>query len=185
MKLSELAPEVRARVLDKHRYDELQAYEWWGYTYEDAKNLGRILGIDIETISFDECSAGINGEYSHNPKAAEQIVNEAPVDAELLRLANELAMLNMECFLTHGSTISATIRATNRGFIIDAWIGNDTDDVNLALEGPRTKDFDKVMTDFARWIHKQLMSEEEYLSSDEAVSERLADEDFDEDGGII
>ena len=180
-----MAPKVRARVLDTHRYDELQAYERWGYTYEDAKRTGAILGLTIEDIHFDDFHASLTGAYAFAPEAIAQIKAEAPQDEELHRLAAELTAVNATCFIEHGAKLCAKLtEGRHSNTAIEIWMADSVNGLSWACEGPSTAAFDKLLRDFVRWIHKQLMNEE-YLSSDEAVSERLADEDFDEDGGII
>ena len=42
-----------------------------------------------------------------------------------------------------------------------------------------------LMRDFANWIYKNLEAEYDYLTSDEFIDERLADDLFDEDGCMI
>lgn len=184
-RFDELEPEVRAKVLDRHRYDYLQGHSWWEHTYEDAKRMGKILGLDIDAIHFDDYDAGFNSSYTFNPGAVAQIGASAPQDEELHRLAIELTGLNMLCFIEHGAAISATTTERSCRTSVEAWAVVDDTGLARELEGPNTAAFFKLMRDFSDWIHKQLKSEEKYLTSDECIKERLMGEEFDEDGAII
>ena len=47
------------------------------------------------------------------------------------------------------------------------------------------EDVKDALRSFMRWIYKQLNEEHDYLTSDEAIDEALADKMFDEDGNVI
>jgi hypothetical protein len=46
-------------------------------------------------------------------------------------------------------------------------------------------DLQALLCRFADWIYEQLEAENDYLHSDEYVDERLADDEFDEDGVLV
>jgi len=125
------------------------------------------------------------------PDAVQKIKSECN-DEELIRIAQELALLQVTRRIKGLEPFSATIKADGRyshsrtmSVALSGWDDDDgmSDDPVAEIEESVTK----LMRDFADWIYKQLETEYDYLCSDEYVNEHLEDSDdlFDEDGVMI
>lgn len=203
----ELDERIKQRVLEKYR-DLNVDDNWWDYTYEDVVRMGAVLGIEIgertqssthgrtwkETDIYFQCNssqgdgASFAGTYNYKPDAVTQIAIEAPEDKELLRIAQELQVAQVTGVVKYGTSFSATISHEGHSFSL----GVVTHDVND--DGSDTYDYEDVhaaiveaMNDFADWIHKQLVAEQGYQMSDEAVIETIRANEwkFDEDGNRV
>lgn len=166
--------------------------EWWDAVYEDAKECGKRLGIDISKIYFSGFAsqgdgASFDGKYKYTKSAVEDIVAHASQDEELKRIAEEITKLQVTSVLAHGATMYAACAQQGRymhaGSIdVEVFLDDDVEcddysDVALPL---RT-----TLRSFADWIYRQLETENDYLLSDECLDQRLVDLSFDEDGDII
>jgi hypothetical protein len=197
MKFSELSDKAKARVRNEHRYYEVHD-DWWDYTYEDAQRMGLLLGIEIDdrrfktlgggtstspNISFDDHDVSFTGKYTFVSGAADKVKTETN-DAELLRIAEALTAIQVSVKLLHGFTHECEISSECQ---FDQFDGPDDpfDDGDYSAS---QKEIDQlVRVDFAAWIKKQLDAEEEWLTSDECLDNRLSDDDieYDEDGNTI
>lgn len=206
----ELDEHAKQKARDAYTSGDYPGYEWWDYTYEDAVRMGALIGINISTTSHQGrlgktyqttdihfsgfCSQGdgacFEGNYRFVPDAIKNIQQET-TDEELLRIAQGLAthqmtrrLLGREYF---GASITTSGNYSHSGTMRVELVvpDDDEDDVDrqpyLAMEDDMTR----LMRDFADWIYKQLEAEYDYLTSDEYVDERLAEESFDEDGEIV
>jgi hypothetical protein len=205
----QLSDRAKDRARDKYREGDYPGYDWWDYTYEDAVSMGNMIGIYIDhterktrgggtvrepKIHFSGfCGQGdgacFEGNYRFVPDAIQKIQSETN-DEELLRIAQELALMQMTRRLLRREYFSATITASGNyshsgTMNVELNVPYDEDDDDrqtyLAIENEVTQ----LMRSFADWIYKQLEAEYDYLCSDDCVDERLAEESFDEDGEIV
>ena len=209
-KFSELSDDAKEEARDAYRYRDRCPYdERWDSVYEDAVRMGEMLGIMITTrkrktargreyqetgISFSGFSsqgdgASFEGDYRFKEDAIEQITKECR-DEELLRIANELTLLQVTRRLHGHESVQAAISASgsycHSGTMhveLDAWDDDRSDDNAVYAEAEET--VTQLMRDFANWIYKQLKAEHDYLTSDEVIDQALEDDLFDEDGCMI
>lgn len=117
------------------------------------------------------------------PDAAEKVQAETN-DPELLRIAQELNLIQFTRRLQGLEPFSATINSGRRNYAVSSIIHVDEDDPQQFFADWEQK-IDALFQDFADWIYEQLKNEYEYLTSDEYVDERLAEEMFDEDCAVV
>lgn len=201
----DLADKAKETARDKFRYSfDYLHYDWWDDVYEDANQVAKILGLDIETtratktgkkvntigITFSGfCSQGdgasFEGSYRYNPEAAQQIAAYCPEDTELIRIASELTAMQTAQRLRSLEYFRATI--TQGGHYSHPWTMNfgihDYGDDEIGT--PDEDQFAQLMRDFADWIYKALENEYDHLMSDEVVDGYLEQEKFDESGAIV
>ena len=199
----ELSPEAKKKALSAPREPH---DEWWDDVYYDAVTVGDLLGINIGTLSrnikryaiffsgFSSQSDGASyvGYYAH-PKAdiAKAVAEHAPKDAELKRIAESLAVLQVQCRLTYGGFLRADI--TTRGRYCHSGtmqfdVAHTNDEVSgysEAFEELQTG-LERLLRDFADWIYDRLEDEYDYLTSEEAAIEDFnsCGRKFDE-GGVM
>lgn len=202
LKLNELNPEVREKVIETFRYTNVEVDEWYDGVYEDVKNIAPLLGIDLirtngsPLIFFSGFSsqgdgASFRGDYTPRATAVEDITQHAPEDTTLLEIARELTAFQVTMRMRYGTEVYALVQSTSShychsGTMALAQIGFEGSFVD---EDQPTADEEQtlltLMRRFADWIYKSLENEHDYLTSDEVVTESLADLLFDEDGTVI
>ena len=167
-------------------------YEWYDYVYEDFGTICEILGVTLRTSPVRLYGGGtrekpnlfwtgfwsqgdgasFEGSYAHARGAARAIRAHAPQDTELHRIADALqAIQRRNIWQLHGS-----IRHRGRYY----------HEYTMAIEverdsptwQPPTDDAEDTVTEamrhLARWLYRQLRQEYEHLTSDAAIDETLA-----------
>ena len=179
--LSESAKETAMQWYREGAFD----YEWWDF--EDATQIGKIIGIDIDKIFFSGFSsqgdgACFEGSYAYKVGSVKNLKEYAPTDKTLHQIAIDLSKAQRKYFYGLNANIKQSGHyyhemCTEIRVYDDYESWTDVDTENSIIEPLR---------DFMRWIYKQLESEYDYLNSDEAVKESIeANEyEFDEDGNI-
>ena len=183
--LSDAAKE-NARVWYRHQglHDE-----WYDFVYEDFETICRILGITLGTtpvrlygggtrdkpqifwsgFSFQGDGASFSGNYSYARGASRAIRAHAPQDTELHRIADELQALQRKNFWQ----LNATVR--QRGRYCHEYTMTIEVERDSPTWQPSTDDAEDAVTealrDLARWLYRQLRSEYEHQTSDDAVDE--------------
>jgi hypothetical protein len=159
---------------------------WSECVIDDAKEIGALMGIEIDNIYFSGFwsqgdGACFTGQYYYKKGGNKAVKAHAPKDTELHEIAETLQELNRKYFYQ----LSATVRhqgyyshefctdiSTDAG---DRW---PTDNDNEVLVG--------TLRDFMRWIYKRLEAEYEYCTSEEVLIENAEVNayEFDADGNI-
>ena len=167
-------------------------HEWYDAVFEDFETICRILGVTLRTspvrlmgggtrekphlwfrgFTSQGDGASFEGQYSHARGAARAIRAHAPKDEELHRIADELQAVQKRNFYQ----LNTVIRTR----------GNYCHEHSMAIEVERDSPTWQPMTDgaedtviealrdLARWLYRQLEREYEYLTSDDAVDESIA-----------
>lgn len=183
---SELDDEGKENALNQHR--EINVHDlWYEYVYDDAKEVGKMLGIYIDNIYFSGFwsqgdGACFEGSYEYSKGSAKKIREHAPLDNELHEIADNLQKLQRKYFYGLYATIKHSGHYNHPGCTqIDVrheW-GYDWEDIEDDLED--------ALRDFMYWIYSQLEKEYEFLTSDEMVAETLLANlyEFDQEGNQI
>jgi len=199
---SELSDKAKEKARETFRRANYPSDDWWSDVYEDAVRMAAILGIEISTtahrgrngrtfqttnIYFSGfCSQGdgasFQGTYRFNAEAVTQIRAETN-DELLFSLADQLALLHtterlLEIEMTGLDITTSGHYSHSHSINIELSDFND----NSMYEKDQYLD---IFRRFADWIYKNLEAEHDYLTSDEVVDDRLAEEEFDEDGDVI
>lgn len=186
--LSEPAKEAARQKAREYGLD----YEWWEYTYDDAKTVAVLLGIEIpdnENISFSGFSqqgdgASFRGRYHAGENEIAKVAAHAPLDTVLGSIAQELTALRIGTYLRYGEKLEAIIAASghysNSGSMVLASAEPETD-----LTDDTENELLALMRRFADWIYGQLRNEYDHLVSDESIDGGLDHHTFDESGAII
>jgi len=187
----ELSDEAKEKTIESN-YDWNTGFEWWEFSYEDFKAVGKILGIEIENIYFSGFysqgdGACFTGDYSYAKQSLKNIKSYAPLDEDLHNIAKELQELQKPFFYglsahvkhsgRYSCEYSTSIDVQKEDFTEcwggDIWVNSDTHD---AISG--------ILRSFMQWMYSRLRKEYDYLTSEEAIKESLiANEvEFNEDG---
>lgn len=197
----ELSPVAQAVAIEAECNAQSELFDGADCVYEDAANIGDILGIDLRTrkvtwgdgsIHWANCiyysgfssqgdGACFEGSYQYAKGSRAAIRAYAPSDTELHRIADDLYNLQRRFFY---GLIAIT---RHRGhyyhsgcMIVD--VTHDRDDSRALPEDELTQ----LLRDFADWIYRRLEAEYDYCTSDETAREYLSDSgyEFTENGGI-
>jgi len=170
----ELSDAAKEKARDWYREGALD-YDWYDSVYSDAKEAGRILGIEITDIFFSGfCSQGdgacFEGRYSYAKQSAKKIREYAPQDTILHSIADSLQAIQAESFYS----LEASVK--HRGHYshefctdIDVFDGRSGDCAPVDVAEAITKELRRLM----KWIYRQLEADYDYLNSDESVDETI------------
>lgn len=180
--------DIQAKELARSWYREgAFDYEWYEAVYEDFLKVCSILGISIHrnnnsnNIYFSGFAsqgdgACFEGTYHYAKGAVKNIQTYAPTDKSLQAIARSLQAVQRRNFYRLSANIVHRGRYCHEGTMdITIYDCPNADDEEALTE---------TLRDLARWLYKQLESEYDYLSSDEAVDEAIIANEyyFDADG---
>ncbi len=167
-------------------------YEWYDFVYEDFQTICEILGVTLATspvrlygggtrekpqvwftgFHSQGDGASFSGHYGHAKGSAAAIRAHAPKDEELHRIADALQAVQRRNFHQLHATICQRGRYCHK-YTMEIEVERDSPTLQ-----PPTDDAEDAVTeamrDFARWLYRQLRQEYEHLTSDEAIDETLA-----------
>jgi len=166
-------------------------HDWYDAVYEDFQRIAEILGIRLKTRTTrlvggrarqEPCiwfsgfwsqgdGAAWEGVYSYRKSAAAELHANAPKDKTLHRIAETLQAAQRHNFYQLRAEV------THWGNYYHAF----TMAVSVSRDGPAAAeiigDAESIVTDalrdLANWLYRQLEQEYDYLTSDEAVDEKL------------
>lgn len=179
----ELSESAQAKARDWYREGGFN-YEWWGGVYDDARTVAALMGVEVGDIYFSGFwsqgdGACFEGSYAYAAGGVDAVIDYAPKDyklhgiAEALRDAQRPEFYQLEASVRHrgqhSNSFCTVIAVTRDGYNAAA---GPAEDVCEALRG------------LMQWVYRQLESEYEHLSSDGAVAETIAanEYEFTEDG---
>ena len=181
---SELNERAKEKARDYFRGNAFtDSYDWEG-VYEDAKNIGALIGIEINDIYFSGFSsqgdgASFTGRYSYVKGGVKALKEYASMDTELHRIVDALQAVQRKNFYKVRTKIMVDGRYCHSNTMCFENLENPYVDVN--------SDVEQLLRDFADWIYCQLENEYDYQTSDEYIEENiLANEyEFYENGKAI
>ena len=152
-------------------------YEWYDFVFEDAKKCASILGIEIGDIYFSmDDGACFNGRFSYAKGWKKELKMYAPIDRELVRIAQELQAIQAPYFYNLSGAIDCNERYKSTKAVFH-WSED-----NMPVE-----DLSQVFTDFAHWIYRSLEKEYEWLTSEDQLIETAKANGyaFDSEGRVV
>ena len=163
--------------------------EWYDFVYEDFETICRMLGITLATtpvrlygggtrdkpqVHFSGFAsqgdgASFAGRYSYARRAGSAIRAHAPQDAELHRIADKLQAVQRRNFFQLHSSIRQSGRYCHE-YTMAIEVERDSPTWQPMTDGAEDT-VTETLRDLARWLYRQLQSEYEHQTSDEAVDE--------------
>ena len=155
-------------------------YEWWDCTYEDAKTIANLLGIDIVDIWFSGFScqgdgACFTGGYSYAKGSAKAVKDYAPQDPELHAIADGLAALQRRYFYQLEASVKHSGHYNHSGC---TQIDVTQADQSMYFEPECAQDLKDLLRNFMDWIYSRLEAEYYWLIEDEQVDDALIANDY-------
>lgn len=171
----ELTDGTKEKARDWFRESVFSESYDWEWVYEDAKECGRLMGIEVDKIYFSGFSsqgdgACFEGSYKYRKGAAKAIRQHGPQDTGLHHIADQLQAVQKRHFYR------LTASCNHRGHYYHSGCMS----VNVDYSGDDYRDIGDAeieITDllraFADWIYSQLEAEYDYQISDESVDENI------------
>lgn len=186
----ELSDEAKENAIERTRNSgHYLDWDWWDFTYEDAKNICAQLGIDIDNIGFSGfCSQGdgahFTGKYEFNPGAEKAL--RLYLWGDDLEFFLPIARALKEIQSRYYGQLTATVKhsgyysheyCTDFEFDIDLYeipeeVDEETRD-NLYVLPEDEARIKELFRSIMKWIYRRLGSEYEYHMEDEQVAEHL------------
>ena len=186
---SELSEKAKDKARECHHDAYMSDGFWHECPIEDAKEVGKILGFDIENISFSGFwsqgdGASWTGGYEYAKGAPAEVASYTGNDAELIRIANGLQDIQRRHFYKLRASVSRSGRYYHSHTMrVDV---EDCPDPYRDVSDTE-QDLLKLFRDFADWIYNNLRKEYDYQTSDPAIEETFDANDvtFDANGNIV
>ena len=158
--------------------------EWWDCTYEDAKTIAAIMGIEIDKINFTGfwCQgdgAQFTGSYSYAKGSIKKVKEFAPVDEILHGIVKDLTAFQKRFFYT----VTATIESSG-SYSHEYCTRIQVEDQHGELKSEDDEELSAILRRYMKWIYRQLETEYDYQNADEQVDENILcnEYQFTEDG---
>lgn len=183
----ELTPKAKEKA--RQWYREAQAGDdWYESSFDDAKQIALLMGIDIKNIFFRGFSsqgdgACFEGSYKYAKGSVKAVKEYAPTDLELHRIATALALVQKEW----RNAVSATVkhsghyyheRCTDIDVTLDYSKWTDSEEATPDLTLQAETDITELLRDFMKWIYSQLEKESDFRESDETVDDNIRGNDY-------
>jgi hypothetical protein len=171
-------------------------HDWYEFVYEDFERVCNILGVDLKTVPVRLYDGGtrqkpciwfsgfwnqgdgacFEGHYSHTKGAPRTIRDHAPKDGELHRIADALQTIQRRNFYQLHAAITHRDRYYHEYCMA----------ISVERDSPTCQDMSAeaenvvidALRDLARWLYRQLEREYDDLTSDEAVDEAIAANEY-------
>lgn len=144
-------------------------YDWWDCVYEDAKQIGAIIGFEIDDIFFSGFSsqgdgACFTGTLGYAKGASKAIRRHAPLDTELHALADRWTALQKSNFYSITGRVTQSGRYSHSG-ATDFEFEDSRESYGYTRESFDEDEATQIVRDFMDWIYEQLENDYEYQSA--------------------
>lgn len=157
---AELSDDAKERALNAFRDINVES-DWYEYAYDTIRAAGKLLGLEIDDISFDVYSYCIfDASYEYVRGAAKAVCKEFSWVDDLCKVAKDLQDLQKRHFYSLSCAVTEG-RTTNRYSCFRFGEDYECDDLG------------DILDDFAHWARILLRDGYDYLTSDEAVKETI------------
>ena len=185
----ELSEEAQENALEKYRDWNIDDSFWHKCVTDNAKELGRLFGVEIENIHFSGFwsqgdGACFEGDYEYKKGGVKALKEYAPKEYELHRIVKALQELQRKNFYK----LSAYVKHRGHYYhemCTDIQVTSDNESMGGANDDAYYG-IQELLRDFMRWIYKRLESEYDYLTSKEVIKESLIANEcqFNEEGTL-
>ena len=184
----ELSEKAKEKAREWYRQGNYDDSFWSECTIDGAKEIGKLLGMDIDKVYFSGFwsqgdGACVEGTWRASDVKVDKLKEYAPQDKELHRIVDGLAEIAKEY-------PDGYFKVRHRGHYSHS--GCTAFDVELPTEQENELEYDapeykllqvklgededtliKLARDFMNWIYRQLEKEWDYQNSDEQVEESI------------
>jgi hypothetical protein len=184
----ELSDKAKEKAREWWRECEAQDFGGFGELYEPAETAAKLLGIEFAkravplmgggtrydpeiwwTLHVQGAGASFAGSYRYAKDSARKIAAEFGTDAELLRIARELAEIQKKYRYQLTAKITANGRETHSSVMEVGAYNANGDQIGFGDEQALLG----LVRDFADWIYEGINAQWEDRMSDEQVDESI------------
>ncbi len=163
--------ELEQNAQDKVKNNLIDSCQWWECTVEDFKEIGKILGIEIDSVYFrgfwsQGDGACFVGSYAYSAQCHKKIREYAPTDKELHAIADRLLELQKQVFYHLSCTVKHVGHYYHEGCTSFNWYSNRDGEWLNDLELHNSNELQEVLRDYMRWMYSRLEEEYEFQISD-------------------
>lgn len=199
---TELDVKVQQKIIDDYREGYQLDWNWWEGTYEHFKGVLEALGFsltykdggagraDKPAIWFSGFSSQGDGasfaaKYRYIGDVSTELVKHTE-DATILKIAEELALLQIKNRMLGVPTFSAVISTTSGMYVHSNTMDAEADfesDADIKDEwwpilDQNAADIRDIARRLADWLYKELEAEHDYLLSDESIEQYVNCTDY-------
>ncbi len=173
--LSDKAKEVARNWYRENCLD----YEWYDGVYEDAIQIGKLLGIDIDNIYFRGFSsqgdgACFEGTFRASDLKRGAVKKHAPKDKELHEIAKEFERISKQFpFCNYKVKQSGHYNHENCTDFTVSIVDFELNEINTKEAADAETNLIKVSRQLMKWIYRQLEKDWNYLNEDKQVDESI------------
>lgn len=148
---------------------------WSDCVLDDAKEVGALMGFDIENIYYSGFScqgdgACFTGSIRYKKGALKNVTEYVPKDTELQRIAREWQSLQKRNFYALRASVKHSGHYSHE--MCTTFECEDTrHSYGWLRDDAAEDDIKEIARDFMRWIYRQLESAYEYETSEENIAE--------------
>ena len=183
-KFNELSDEAKQVAIDQYRDSYHLDYEWFDYSKSDFHSILEMTGFtNIDSGFAGFCCQGdganFTADYSYKSACLKSIKQHTPTDSELHSIVQGIVShmkdygYKLECHITRFNTRYE--HSNTMSFDWSMQSGECVDWKNEFVED----EINQLFRDLADWYYVQLKKENDYLNSDEYISELLESNDYD------
>jgi hypothetical protein len=177
--IDELSDTAQAKAIEHFRDGQADDTYWHEFVFDDAKEIGALMGITIKDIYFSGFysqgdGACFEGDYQYKLNSVKLLTEHAPEDTELHRIVKALYELQKRSFYKLTANIKHSGHYYHKyctNIIVETYEG---DPGNIKIEEELTE----LLRDFMDWIYKQLRTEYEYINEDAQIKETIKINDY-------
>lgn len=191
----ELSDKAKAWAVEAARVNAVDDDWWYEVVFDDVVEVAGLMGIEIEqrAVKFKDKVVGhkpsiffsgfssqgdgacFEGHYSYRKGSVKAVMGYAPKDEALHRIVKELYALQKK----NGYGLTATVKHQGNYSheyctIIDVYRTDSGDYADLDTGNAIAE----ILRDLMKWIYRQLRTEYEYQTSDEAVIEDIKGNEY-------
>lgn len=186
---SELSDKAKDKARQYHHDAYMSDGFWYRGILDDAKEVGKILGFDIDNIFFSGFGsqgdgASWAGDYRYEKGAPAKVADYTGNNAELIRIAHGLQDIQRRHFYKLRASVSRA-GYYSHSHTMRADVEDSSDPYRDV--GNADGELLKLFRDFAGWVYNNLWTDYDHLTSDEAIAEDFDANEvlFTADGGVV
>jgi hypothetical protein len=173
---SELSESAKNKAIEK-MYDINTEHDWFDFVFEDAKEIGKLIGIEIDDIYFSGFSsqgdgACFEGNYSYEKECTRKVKEYAPTDKKLHSIVERLQDLQKRNFYKLSASIKHSGRYSHE-YSTEIEVFKDGNYMYSESDQKSEDELKECLRSFMKWIYKRLNDEYDYLTTKEAIIETI------------
>jgi hypothetical protein len=176
---AELSEDAKQKAIEWYREGNYDFDSNREFIIEDAKECGKLIGIDIDNIYFSGFysqgdGACFEGSYQYNKGALKLIKEFAPLDTDLHDITQRLQSLQTKNFFG----LLAYVKHSGRYNHEMCTRINVEHNLNRYVSDNDEQELTDILRDFMRWIYSRLDAANDYCNLDSTIIENIESNEY-------